>query len=52
MLHHAYDGSKHTETINIMASFSRDISLQAAVSWGLPMGTNSNPGGGVFSVVI
>jgi hypothetical protein len=42
---------KQTETMKIMASFSRDISLQAAVNFGLPMGINSNPGGGVFSVV-
>ena len=35
-----------------MASLSRDSSLHAAVSSGLPAGTNSKPGGGVFLVVI
>lgn len=40
-----------TETIKIMAPFSRESSLQAVVSAGLPMGTNSKPGGGVFFVV-
>lgn len=45
-------GTLPTETINIIASRSLEISLQALVSCGLPIGTNSKPGGGVFSVVI
>ena len=41
---------KLTETMNTMASSSRDISLHAVVSSGLPQDTNSNPGGGIVSV--
>ena len=43
---------KLTETMKIMASFSRDISLHRVVSSGLPMGTNAKPGGGSLSTVI
>lgn len=43
---------KLTETMKIMASFSRDISLHSVVSSGLPMGTNAKPGGGSLSTVI
>ena len=42
----------HTETMNIMASCSRDSSLHAVVSSGFPVATNSKPGGGFLSVVI
>lgn len=43
---------QRTETMKIIASLARDISLQAVVSSGFPIGTNSKPGGGVLSVVI
>ena len=36
-----------TVTMKTMASCSREISLHAVVRYGLPIGTNSNPGGGV-----
>ena len=43
--------AKRTETMKIIASCSRDISLQATVRSGFPVGTNSKPGGGSFFVV-
>ena len=44
--------SGRTETMKIIASFSRDSSLHAVVSWGFPVGTKSKPGGGFLSDVI
>jgi hypothetical protein len=46
-----YIASGHTETMKIIASFSRDNSLHAVVSWGFPVGTKSKPGGGFLSEV-
>lgn len=43
---------KLTETMNIIASFSRDISLHSVVSSGVPLGTNVKPGGGSLSTEI
>jgi hypothetical protein len=46
-----YDKKNHTETINIMASFSLESSLHALVNIGSPIGTNTKPGGGSESFV-
>ena len=40
-----------TETIKIMASRAREISLHAFVRVGLPIGTKAKPGGGLESFV-